>query len=74
MHKASYVTNPICHQPFAVLQAMLQWKAKTLAEQPKFFSPTRQREQELFELGYRRVAGRVFCFESHHSELPMQRP
>lgn len=44
------------------LQAMLQWKAKTLAEQPKFFSPTRQREQELFELGYRRVAGGYLRF------------
>lgn len=36
---------------------MLQWKERTIPEVPASFVATRQREQELFELGYRKVAG-----------------
>lgn len=38
-------------------QAMLQWKERTVEQQLPSFAPSRQREQELWQLGYRRVAG-----------------
>ncbi len=38
-------------------QAMLDWKERTVEQQLPSFAPSRQREQELWQLGYRRVAG-----------------
>jgi hypothetical protein len=44
-------------------QAMLQWKRQARAAPGvASFVATRQREQELFELGYQRVAGRGLGF------------
>lgn len=56
------VSRPISSAAVGVLvwQAMLQWKRQARAAPGvASFVATRQREQELFELGYQRVAGRV---------------